>query len=164
MDEILDQINFTSNAVRHLTFDNKRQDIGCVCVRLSISLVELSTFINVCSCLPLRHYIFLSVCVLCVTVCLTHSLTLSLHLLHLSLPHSHSHPSPPHTQYFNLREGAVGTYGYDWSDVDTDSDDDGKNTTERHLVLQVTKFDGGKIDPTSRTFDITGRTKTSEYM
>jgi hypothetical protein len=59
-------------------------------------------------------------------------------------------------QYFDLRRGAVGTYGYEWDDHD--------NRSERCLELNVTRYDGGKIDPTNKTFTVSGNTTVSKYI
>ena len=61
-------------------------------------------------------------------------------------------------QYFDLRKGAVGTYGYEWVDHPDDDDDRSK----RCLELNVTRYDGGKIDPTNKTFTVKGKTTISK--
>ena len=48
-----------------------------------------------------------------------------------------------HTQYFDLQNRAIGTYGYEWIDFDPDSE-----KTGRHLKLSVAKYANGNIDPT----------------
>ena len=63
-------------------------------------------------------------------------------------------------QYFDLRKGAVGTYGYEW--VDHPDDEDGGNRSKRFLQLNVTRYDGGKIDPTNKTFTVKGKTTISK--
>ena len=62
-------------------------------------------------------------------------------------------------QYFNLRKGAVGTYGYAWSDND---EHPGVNKSERCLELNVTRYNGGKIEPTNKTFTVKGNTTISK--
>ena len=64
----------------------------------------------------------------------------------------------PHAQYFNLRKGAVGTYGYEWSDQDGPAG----NESERCLELNVTKYNDGMIDPTNKTFTVDGNTIRSK--
>ena len=65
-------------------------------------------------------------------------------------------------QYFDLRKGAVGTYGYAWSDYDDDDHHPGENRSERCLELSVTRYNGGKIDPTNKTFTVNGNTTISK--
>ena len=62
-------------------------------------------------------------------------------------------------QYFDLRKGAVGTYGYAWSDYDGHP---GENRSQRCLELSVTRYSGGKIDPTNKTFTVNGNTTISK--
>ena len=64
-------------------------------------------------------------------------------------------------QYFDLRKGAVGTYGYEWVDH-PDDDNNGGNRSKRCLELSVTRYDGGKIDPTNKTFTVKGKTTISK--
>ena len=48
-------------------------------------------------------------------------------------------------QYFNLQSRALGVYGYEWADSNGNVND---TDIERFLVLNVTKYTSGKIDPT----------------
>ena len=61
-------------------------------------------------------------------------------------------------QYFDLSKGAVGTYGYEWVDYD----DDGRNGSKRCLELNVTRYNGGRINPTNKTFTVNGNTTISK--
>lgn len=49
------------------------------------------------------------------------------------------------TQYFDLQNRTVGTYGYGWIEH---VDDHSENIRKKKLNLIVTKYANGKLDPT----------------
>ncbi len=59
-------------------------------------------------------------------------------------------------QYFYLEKIAAGPYGYEW-DIS-----EGNESTTPHLHLKIRKYKHGRIDPTTRTYDVSNIT-TSKH-
>lgn len=76
------------------------------------------------------------------------------------------------TQYFDLQNRTVGTYGYDW--IEHFGVGHSKNR-QRHLNLTVTMYAGGKLEPTylnvavneqndSKSFKLIIKSKLKRYI